>query len=101
VSGASARCAPHRRPEVGRTTMTVWTRTILGVLLWGAGIAFAQSVAFVTNLRGEVAVNGNARPPVLSELARGARLTVGNDSALSLMYTATGREFTLKGPGSY
>jgi len=81
--------------------MTVWTRTILGVLLWGAGIAFAQSVAFVTNLRGEVAVNGNARPPVLSELARGARLTVGNDSALSLMYTATGREFTLKGPGSY
>ena len=81
--------------------MTVWTRTVFAVLLCGAASALAQGVAFVTNLRGEVAVNGNARPPVLSELARGAKITVGNDSALSLMYAASGREFTLKGPGTY
>ncbi len=80
--------------------MTVGTRTILAVLAWSAASAFAQTVAFVTNLRGEVAV-GNARPVLLAELARGAKVVVGNDAALSLMYAASGREFTLKGPGTY
>jgi len=76
-------------------------RTVLAVLAFLSGAAAAQGVAFVTNLRGEVAVEGNARPLVLSELARGAKITVGNDAAVSVMYTATGREFTLKGPGKY
>jgi len=80
--------------------MTVGTRMILAVLACGAASAFAQTVAFVTNLRGEVAV-GNARPVMLAELARGAKVVVGNDAALSLMYAASGREFTLKGPGTY
>jgi len=81
--------------------MMVFMRTILAVLAFLSGPAAAQGVAFVTNLRGEVAVDGNARPLVLAELARGAKISVGNDSAVSLMYTASGREFTLKGPGSY
>jgi hypothetical protein len=82
--------------------MTAFMRTmVLAVLAFLSGPAAAQGVAFVTNLRGEVTVEGNARPLVLSELARGAKLAVGNDAAVSVMYTATGREFTLKGPGKY
>jgi hypothetical protein len=81
--------------------MTTYMRTILAVLAFLSGSAEAQGVAFVTNLRGEVTVDGGARPLVLSELTRGAKVSVGNDSAMSVMYTATGREFTLKGPGKY
>jgi len=81
--------------------MTVYLRTILAVLALLSGAAAAQGVAFVTNLRGEVTVDGNVRPVVLSELARGAKVSLGDDSAVSIMYTASGREFTLKGPGKY
>src|SRR6187200_1475092 len=81
--------------------MTAYLRTVLAVLALLSGAAAAQGVAFVTNLRGEISVDGNARPLVLAELARGAKISVGNDSAMSVMYTATGREFTLKGPGKY
>src|SRR5688572_10893214 len=81
--------------------MTVFARTLLAMVLCFAGAAAGQGIAFVTNLRGEVAVDGNARPLVLSELARGAKIVVGNDSSVSVMYTASGREFTLKGPGRY
>lgn len=81
--------------------MTAFARTLLAVVLCFAGAAAAQGIAFITNLRGDVAVDGNSRPLVLSELARGAKIAVGNDSVAAVMYTATGREFTLKGPGRY
>jgi hypothetical protein len=81
--------------------MTVLVRTLFVVLLCVAGAAAAQGIAFVTNLRGAVEIDGNARPLVLSELARGAKIAVGNEGAVSVMYTATGREFTVKGPGRY
>ena len=63
--------------------------------------AAADAIAFITNLKGEVAVDGNARPLLLSELAKGQRITVGRDSMASVMYIATGKEYVLKGPADY
>jgi len=63
--------------------------------------AASEAIAFITNLKGEVAVDGNARPLLLSELAKGQRIAVGKDSLVSVMYIATGKEYVLKGPADY
>jgi hypothetical protein len=76
-------------------------RTLFAALLLAAGPTLAQGIAFITNLKGEVAVDGNSRPLILSELARGQRITLGGDGLASVMYTATGKEYMLKGPGQY
>ena len=75
-------------------------RTLLAVAVAFAAPAFAQTVAFITNLKGDVAVDGNQRPLVLGELAKGQRITVGRDAQLQVMYTTSGKEFVLK-PGEY
>ncbi|MEO7742013.1 MAG: hypothetical protein ABIR98_03670 [Usitatibacter sp.] len=61
----------------------------------------SDAIAFFTNLKGEVTVDGNARPLLLSELAKGQRIAVGRDSLVSVMYIATGKEYVLKGPADY
>jgi hypothetical protein len=71
-------------------------RTLLAVAVVSAVPAFAQSVAFVTNLKGDVAIDGNQRPLVLAELAKGQKITVGRDAQLQVMYTSSGKEFVLK-----
>lgn len=75
-------------------------RTLLAIAAAVAAPAFAQSVAFITNLKGDVAIDGKQRPLVLGELAKGQRITVGRDAQLQVMYTASGKEFALK-PGEY
>jgi len=80
--------------------MTGLMRTLLAMLLASAIPALAQSVAFITNIKGEVAVDGKERPLLLAELAKGQKLTVGRDAQLNVMYTASGREYALK-PGEY
>ena len=61
----------------------------------------SDAIAFITNLKGEVAVDGNPRPLLLSELAKGQRITVGRESLVSVMYIATGKEYVLRGPADY
>lgn len=61
----------------------------------------ADGVAFITNLKGEVAVDGSSRPLLMSELGKGQRIVVGKDSQLSVMYVQSGKEYVLKGPGDY
>ena len=75
-------------------------RTLFAIALAFAAPAWAQTVAFITNLKGDVAIDGNQRPLVLGELAKGQRITVGRDAQLQVMYTASGKEFVLK-PGEY
>jgi hypothetical protein len=75
-------------------------RTLLAVIAAFAAPALAQSVAFVTNLKGEVAIDGNARPLILAELGKGQRITVGRDAQMNVMFTASGKEYVLK-PGEY
>jgi hypothetical protein len=61
----------------------------------------ADGIAFISDIRGEVAIDGSPRPMLLSELAKGQKVTVGRDSQASVMYIATGKEYVLKGPGDY
>ncbi len=77
-------------------------RALMFVVCIAASSAFAaDGIAFITNLKGEVAVDGNPRPQVLSELSRGQKVVVGKDSQATVMFIASGKEFTLSGPGDY
>lgn len=77
-------------------------RAILSILCFAASAAFAgQPVAFISNLKGDVAVDGTPRPALLSEIAAGQKITVGKDSELAVMFIASGREYVLKGPADY
>ena len=70
------------------------------LFLFFAAHAGAQ-VAFVSDVKGTVQAEGGAAPALLAELPSGARLRLGADATVSVMYAATGREFVLKGPGEY
>ena len=61
----------------------------------------ADGVAFITNLKGEVAVDGAPRPMLMSELAKGQRIVVGKEAQLAVMYIQSGKEYVLKVPGDY
>ncbi|MEO5692920.1 MAG: hypothetical protein ABIQ72_07335 [Usitatibacter sp.] len=76
-------------------------RTLLAFLFACSSAFAADGIAFITNLKGDVAVDGNARPVLLSELARGQKITVGRDSTASVMFIASGKEFVLKGPSDF
>lgn len=76
-------------------------RAFLPVLLLYCAAASADSIAFITNMKGEVALDGNPRPTLLAELAKGQKLTLGPDAQASVMFVASGKEYALKGPGQY
>jgi len=79
-------------------------KTIQRALVWMACFAttglFAQGIAFLTNLKGEVAVDGG-KPQLLAELSRGQKLALAKDAQASVMYIASGKEYVLRGPGEY
>jgi len=61
----------------------------------------ADPVAFVSDFRGEVVMNGAGRPPFLAELLPGTKLVLGQEASASVMYVVSGEEFSLKGPGEF
>lgn len=65
----------------------------------GASLA-GGGIAFITDMKGEVALDG-ARPALLAELGAGQKLALGRGAQVSVMYTASGREYALKGPGAF
>ena len=65
------------------------------------GVAAAQGVAFVTDVRGTVTLDGSPRPALLAELTPGQKLALAKDAQASIMFAASGREYVLKGPGEY
>lgn len=81
--------------------------TLLGCLLaatlWSASAPAAPNdgVAFLTDLKGEAKVDGAPRPPIMSELARGQKLALGQNAQMSVMFIQSGEEFLLKGPGEF
>ena len=81
--------------------MKTIARTFLAALLVATGSAFADSVAFLTNLKGEVAVDANTRPLILAELAKGQKIVLARDAQASVMFIASGKEYFLKGPCEY
>ena len=81
--------------------MKIITRTILALLAFSLPAWAADGIAFITNLKGEVVVDGNPRPVLLSELAKGQKIAVGKESHASVMYIASGKEYVLKGPNDF
>ena len=83
--------------------MNMIQRLVIGAIACVAAAASfaADSVAFISDLRGQVAVDGAPRPALLAEVAKGQKISVGKDSQVALMYIASGKEFVLKGPGEY
>ena len=77
-------------------------RTFLAIVLaLAASAAGADGIAFITNIKGEISVDGNMRPALLSELTRGQKIVVGKESQASVMYIASGKEYILRGPADY
>jgi hypothetical protein len=76
-------------------------------LLTAALFALAQSVlaaegvAFIANLKGDVALDGAGRPALMAELSKGQKIVLGKDALLSVMFIQSGKEFALKGPGQF
>jgi hypothetical protein len=82
--------------------MKIIVRGILSAVVSLAPVAgFAQAVAFLSNLKGDVALDGSPRPALLAELSRGQKLSLGKDSSAAVMYIASGKEYMLKGPGEF
>ena len=82
-------------------------RNLLRALLvsMAAFLAFpaqgAGGVAFVTDIKGDVSVDGTPRPMLMSELAKGQKVVVAKDSLLAVMFIQSGKEYLLKGPADY
>lgn len=76
-------------------------RCLLALVLVSSPAFAADGIAFITNLKGEVAIDGNARPPLLAELSKGQRISVGRESQASVMFIASGKEYVLRGPSDY
>ena len=84
--------------------MTSPYRAHLAALLLAAAplaAAAADGIAFITNLKGDVAVDGAPRPLLMGELSKGQKLVLGKEAQLSVMYIQSGKEYALRGPGEY
>jgi len=75
--------------------------TLLAIVLAAASTALADGIAFITNIKGDISVDGNMRPVLLSELTRGQKIVVARNSEASVMYIQTGKEYVLPGPADY
>lgn len=76
-------------------------RTAVAFLVATLPAFAAEGIAFISDIRGEVAVDGTPRPMLLSELSKGQKISVGRDAQASVMYITTGKEYILKGPAEY
>lgn len=70
-------------------------------LLWSAAVHAADGVAFLTDVKGEVKVDGAPRPALMSELAKGQKIVLGKDATVAVMFIQSGEEVVLKGPGEF
>ncbi|MBL0143596.1 MAG: hypothetical protein IPP91_16165 [Betaproteobacteria bacterium] len=83
--------------------MTQSSRSVLAGLLLFVGFLAraADPVAFLSDIKGDVVMNGAGRPPFLAELLPGSKLALGPDATAAVMYVVSGEEFSLKGPGEF
>lgn len=80
-----------------KTILRTFTLLLLAAVPAWAG----EGIAFISDMKGEIAIDGNPRPMLLSEVAKGQKITVSKDSQASVMYITTGKEYVLKGPADY
>lgn len=82
-----------------KTILRASVSLLLYALASSAGAA--DGVAFITNLKGDVSVDGSPRPLLMSEVSRGQKIAVGKESQVSVMFIQSGKEYILKGPADY
>jgi hypothetical protein len=64
--------------------------------------AFAAApVAFVTDIQGGATIAGNGKVAFLGELVAATRLVLDKGAKVGVMYSASGTEFTMAGPGEF
>jgi hypothetical protein len=85
------------RKNLAAFFLTVFSGTALAASATPTGSA----VAFITDIKGEVALHGAPRPLLLAELTEGQKLSVMINASLVVMFIRSGAEFSLKGPGEY
>jgi hypothetical protein len=78
-------------------------RTALAATLLFANVQAqaADPVAFLSDVRGDVTIDGNGRPPFLAELLPGTTLVLGTGGGAAVMYVVSGEEFAFRGPGEF
>lgn len=82
--------------------MTALRSLATGILLCLClGARAADPVAFVSDFKGDVAMNGAGRPPFLAELLPGTKLVLAQGASAAVMYVVSGEEFSMKGPGEF
>lgn len=81
--------------------MKIIQRSFLAFCFVSCTALAADGIAFITNLKGDVAVDGNPRPTLLAELAKGQKISVGKESHASIMFISSGKEYMLRGPSDY
>ncbi len=80
--------------------MKTIARISLIVLSGFAAQAYAQGVAFVTDLKGAATVDAG-KAALMGELKKGAKLGCAKECAVGVMYLQSGKEFLVKGPGDF
>jgi hypothetical protein len=71
------------------------------ILAMGMAPAFADATAFLSDQKGDLKLDGGARPPLLAELLPGSRLDLAAGAMAAVMYIVSGEEYQLKGPGEF
>jgi hypothetical protein len=69
-------------------------------LLLCSALADAKPIAIIADTKGEVKVGAQAAK-IMTELTRDSEVDLGADARASVMFIATGKEFSLRGPGRF
>lgn len=75
--------------------------TFAAVLALFAPVALGAPVAFVADVRGEARAANGVKLGMLAALESSTPITLGKDASAVLIYTSSGAEFLLKGPGEF
>jgi hypothetical protein len=77
-------------------------RLVMACAALAATIAIASTpVAFVTDTQGAATIAGGAKVSMLAELAPATKIVLDKGARVSVMYAASGAEFTMTGPGEF
>ena len=73
---------------------------LLVSMLLLAGQAQSSGVAFVTDIKGDAALDAG-KATLMAEVKKGARISCTRECAVGVMYLISGKEYVLKGPGDF
>lgn len=83
-----------------KSTQRTFAMLSLPAAIAVCGIAHAQGIAFITDVKGEATLDAN-KAGLMAELKKGNRLGCIKACEVGVMYLQSGKEFVLKGPGNF